>query len=86
MITSPGTYDPINRNPAGQTLHGDHAYVSYQVPAGARKLPLVFWHGYGQSAKTWQTTPDGRAGFQTIFLPHRFPVYLIDQPRRGRAV
>jgi len=66
-------------------LHGDHAYVFYQVPVNARKLPLVVWHGHGQSAKTWETTPDGREGFQNIFLRRRFPVYLIDQPRRGRA-
>jgi pimeloyl-ACP methyl ester carboxylesterase len=43
------------------------------------------WHGHGQSAKTWETTPDGREGFQNIFLRRRFPVYLVDQPRRGRA-
>lgn len=93
VITAPGTFDPIRQgayNPAGpdsagQTLHGDHAYVFYQVPANARKLPLVFWHGHGQSGKTWETTPDGREGFQTIFLRRRFPVYIIDQPRRGRA-
>ena len=93
VVTAPGTFDPVNHgafNPAnqaseGQTLHGDHAYVSYQIPDKARKLPLVFWHGYGQSAKTWETTPDGREGYQTIFLRRRFPVYLVDQPRRGRA-
>ncbi len=50
-----------------------------------RKLPLVFLHGFGQFTKTWETTPDGREGFQTIFLRRRFPVYLIDQPRRGHA-
>ena len=43
------------------------------------------WHGYGQSAKTWETTPDGREGFQNIFLRRGYGVYLIDQPRRGRA-
>jgi pimeloyl-ACP methyl ester carboxylesterase len=93
VTTVPGTFDPIKQgaynpagtDPAGQTLHGDHAYVFYQVPVNARKLPLVFWHGHGQSAKTWETTPDGREGFQNIFLRRRFPVYLIDQPRRGRA-
>ena len=93
VITAPGTFDPIRQgayNPAGpdsagQTLHGDHAYVFYQVPTNARKLPLVFWHGHGQSGKTWETTPDGREGFQTIFLRRRFSVYVIDQPRRGRA-
>ena len=89
--TSPGTFDPIadgsfnpaNQATAGQTLHGDHATVLYQVPADARPLPLVFWHGYGQSLRTWQTTPDGREGFQTIFLRNRYPVYLLDQPGRG---
>jgi hypothetical protein len=92
VVTAPGTFDPIVQgaytptpDPKGQTLHGDHAYVFYQVPANARRLPLVFWHGHGQSAKTWETTPDGREGFQTMFLRRRFPVYLLDQPRRGRA-
>jgi hypothetical protein len=93
VVTAPGTFDPIRHgafNPAdqsvaGQTLHGDHAYVFYQVPANARRLPLVMWHGHGQSVKTWETTPDGREGFQNIFLRRRFPVYLVDQPRRGRA-
>jgi hypothetical protein len=93
VVTAPGTFDPIAQgaynpagaDPRGQTLHGDHTYVFYQVPANARRLPLVFWHGHGQSAKTWETTPDGREGFQTIFLHRRFPVYLLDQPRRGRA-
>lgn len=93
VITAPGTFDPIkhgafnptNQNYEGQTLHGDHAYVFYQIPDKARKLPLVFWHGYGQFSKTWETTPDGREGYQNIFLREHFAVYLIDQPRRGRA-
>ena len=93
VITNPGTFDPIkdgafnpaNQSSAGQTLHGDHAFVYYQIPVKARKLPLVFWHGHGQSMKTWQTTPDGREGFQNIFLRRRFPVYLVDQPGRGEA-
>lgn len=85
VITNSGAYDAIQRSPAGQTLHGDHAYVFYQVPVKARRLPLVLWHGIGQFSKTWETTPDGREGFQNIFLRRRFPVYVIDQPRRGRA-
>ena len=85
VVTNSGTYDATNRSPAGQTLHGDHAYVFYQIPVRARKLPLVLWHGIGQFSKTWETTPDGREGFQNIFLRRRFPIYVIDQPRRGRA-
>ena len=36
----------------GHTYHGDHAYVFYQKPVGARKYPLVFAHGVGQFSKT----------------------------------
>ncbi len=85
VITNPGTFDPYNPTPAGQTFHGDHAYVFYQIPVEARKYPLVMWHGIGQFSKTWETTPDGREGFQNIFVRRRFPVYVIDQPRRGDA-
>lgn len=85
VIANPGLFNPYNPSPEGQTFHGDHAYVFYQVPANARKYPLVMWHGFGQFSKTWETTPDGREGFQNIFLRKRFPVYLIDQPRRGDA-
>lgn len=85
IVTKPGTFNPKQPAAEGQTLHGDHAYVFYQVPANPRKLPLVFLHGAGQFSKIWETTPDGREGFQTIFLRRRFPVNLIDQPRRGNA-
>lgn len=93
VIQSLGTFDPIahgffnptNQNTEGQTLHGDHATVFYQIPTQAKKFPLVFWHGYGQSMRTWQTTPDGREGFQSIFLKKKYPIYLIEQPRRGQS-
>lgn len=85
VITNPGTFDSYNFSPAGQTIHGDHAYVFYQIPANAKQLPLVFLHGAGQFSKTWETTPDGRDGFQNIFLKKGYGVYLVDQPRRGDA-
>lgn len=69
VVTAPGTLDnskPLD--PSGQTLHGDHAYVFYQKPVKAKKNVIVFLHGAGQSGKTWETTPDGRDGFQNIFL------------------
>lgn len=82
----PGTFDLDSAlEPQGQTFHSDHAYAFYQVPDDARELPLVFLHGAGQSKKTWETTPDGREGFQNIFLRKKFQVYLLDQPRRGEA-
>jgi pimeloyl-ACP methyl ester carboxylesterase len=86
VITAPGLFNPqIPFSFEGQTLHGDHAYVFYQIPVNARHFPLVFLHGLGQFSKTWESTPDGREGFQNIFLRRGFATYLIDEPRRGRA-
>lgn len=85
VISNAGTFDAYKPTAAGQTFHGDHLYTFYQIPVNAHKYPLVMWHGIGQFSKTWETTPDGREGFQNIFLRKRFPVYLIDQPRRGNA-
>ena len=86
VATAPGEYDPQDfRRPDGQSAYADHAYVSYQIPVNARQLPLVFLHGGFQSSKTWESTPDGREGFDSIFLRRRFSVYLVDQPRRAKA-
>lgn len=82
---TPGTYDNDRPTAAGQTLHGDHLYAFFQVPQNPRPLPIVMLHGAYQSARSWETTPDGREGFQTLFLRRRYAVHLVDQPRRGRA-
>jgi pimeloyl-ACP methyl ester carboxylesterase len=85
VLSTPGTYNNNNPSSQGQTLHGDHLYAFYQVPQDPKALPIVMLHGAYQSARSWETTSDGREGFQTIFLRRGFPVYLVDQPRRGRA-
>ncbi len=40
IVSNPGTFDYLKQTPDGQTLHGDHAYVFYQIPVKARKYPL----------------------------------------------
>lgn len=51
-ITAPGKYDGSKPTDfAGETMHGDHAYVFYQKPVNAKKHCLVFLHGYGQSGR-----------------------------------
>jgi len=86
ITTRDGSFDPRDpMNPAGQTLHGEHARVTFQIPLDARPLPLLFWHGWWVDSSCWDTTPDGREGFRTLFLRRGFPVYLLDQPRRGSA-
>ena len=71
--------------PEGQIAYGDHAYAFYQVPVDARPYPLIFQHGGAQCKRTWETTPDGREGFQTLFLRKGYTTVLIDQPRMGEA-
>lgn len=85
VVRTPGAYDNNKPTAAGQTFHGDHLYAFYQIPQNPKPLPIVMLHGAYQSARSWETTSDGREGFQTIFLRRGFPVYLVDQPRRGRA-
>lgn len=85
VLKTPGSYDNNKPTAAGQSLHGDHLYAFYQVPQNPRALPIAMLHGAFQSARSWESTPDGREGFQTLFLRRGFPVYLVDQPRRGRA-
>lgn len=69
----------------GVTFHGDHGYAQFYIPQDSRNYPLVMWHGIGQSGKTYESTPDGREGYQAILTRRDWPVYIIDQPRRGRA-
>jgi len=85
VIRTPGEYDNDAPSSAGQTFHGDHLYAFYQVPRDTNPLPLIFWHGAYQSGRSWETTSDGREGFQTLFLRKGYTTYVIDQPRRGRA-
>ena len=51
------------------TITVDQMYVRYQVPAtAAPHRPLVFIHGCCLTGKTWETTPDGRMGWDEFFL------------------
>ena len=69
----------------GQRAYGDFAYVEYQKLVKSKKLPLIFQHGGAQSKRTWESGPDGREGFNTMFVRAGYSVYLVDQPRSGEA-
>lgn len=82
----PGTFSEENfTTEDGQRAYGDFAYVEYQKPVKAKKLPLIFQHGGAQSKRTWESGPDGREGFNTLFVRAGYSVYLVDQPRTGEA-
>jgi pimeloyl-ACP methyl ester carboxylesterase len=70
--------------PSG-TVSVEQMYVHYQVPTRASGVPLVLIHGCCLTGKTWETTPDGRMGWDEYFVRRGHPVYVIDQVARGRS-
>ena len=70
---------------AAGTVTVDQMYVRYQVPADAKGKPIVLIHGCCLTGKTWETTPDGRMGWDEYFVRRGHPTYLIDQVWRGRS-
>jgi hypothetical protein len=61
-------------------------YVQYQIPVnGSRHVPVVMVHGCCLSSKTWETTPDGRMGWNEYFVRKDRPMYLADQVSRARS-
>src|SRR6202521_3144019 len=64
----------------------DQMYVQYQIPEGGEKhLPVVMVHGCCLSSKSYETTPDGRMGWNEYFLRKGRAVYLPDQVSRARS-
>jgi hypothetical protein len=64
----------------------DQMYVQYQIPEGADShLPVVMVHGCCLSSKSYETTPDGRMGWNEYFLREHRAVYLPDQVSRARS-
>lgn len=74
--------------PAGTVTVGQ-MYVRYQVPAAgaaeSNRTPIVMIHGCCLTGKTWETTPDGRMGWDEYFLRRGHAVYVVDQVSRGRS-
>jgi pimeloyl-ACP methyl ester carboxylesterase len=64
----------------------DQMYVRYQIPAGREKhIPVVMIHGGSLSGTSFETTPDGRMGWEEYFLRKRRAVYVPDQVARARS-
>jgi pimeloyl-ACP methyl ester carboxylesterase len=61
-------------------------YVRYMVPQGGEgNVPVVMVHGATLTGKSWETTPDGRIGWDEYFVRKGHPVYVPDQVGRGRS-
>src|SRR5262245_19692090 len=70
----------------GGDITVNQMYVQFQTPTdGDRHVPVVMVHGCCLSSKTWETTPDGRMGWNEYFVRRGRPVYLADQSSRARS-
>jgi pimeloyl-ACP methyl ester carboxylesterase len=83
--TNDGGDAASQRWPAGHVVV-DNVYTSYQYPADQRyPYPILFNSGGGHTARVYDTTPDGREGWLTLFLRQGFAVYGVDRPNTGRS-
>jgi len=67
------------------TITVDQIYVRYQIPTKAKGNSIVLIHGCCLTGKSWESTPDGRMGWDEYFVRRGFPTYVIDQSGRGRS-
>lgn len=74
------TIDPNGEFTTGQM------YVQYvKLEQSTKPYPVLLWHGGGCTGTSWETTPDGRQGWQMEFLRKGYDVYTSDAVERGRA-
>ncbi|WP_250494412.1 alpha/beta fold hydrolase [Caballeronia sp. GAWG1-1] len=83
VSTNQGAVHPVDQN--GEIIAGQMyvQYIRLERPTG--RWPLLLWHGGGMSGVNWETTPDGRPGWQMFFLRSGLDVYVSDAVERGRA-
>jgi pimeloyl-ACP methyl ester carboxylesterase len=67
------------------TITTGQIYVRHQIPVEARQSSIVLVHGGSLTGACWETTPDGRQGWDEYFLRRGFSTYVIDQVARGRS-
>jgi pimeloyl-ACP methyl ester carboxylesterase len=75
----------IGLGPAGHVTV-NQMYVRFMVPQGGDgNVPVVMVHGATLTGKSYETTPDGRMGWDEYFVRRGHPVYVPDQVGRGRS-
>ena len=84
MQLNPGSV-PVRLDPNG-VYQVEQMYAQYFLPQERRgKVPLLMWHGGGLTGVTYETTPDGREGWQHFFLRRGWEVVVSDAVERGRS-
>ena len=79
------TLSPLPAYAPSGTITVEQMYVHYQVPATQKGPSITLIHGCCLTGKTWETTPDGRMGWDEYFVRKGRAVYVVDQVARGRS-
>ncbi len=77
----------VYNDPLNPTSMAGQMYVRYQIPRERKKgaYPVVLVHGGGQLGTSFTGTPDDRSGWADYLLRRGFPVFVVDQPGRGKS-
>jgi pimeloyl-ACP methyl ester carboxylesterase len=77
---------PVRKSDPNGDYQVGQLYVQHFALASPKsKLPILFWHGGGLTGVTWETTPDGRAGWHEFFMRAGYDTFVSDAVERGRA-
>jgi len=77
---------PVRKSdPNGDYQFGQLYVQHFALKSPAAKFPVLLWHGGGLSGVTWETTPDGRAGWHEYFMRAGYDTFVSDAVERGRA-
>ena len=84
IVFSPGA-PPLRVNPNGQ-FQVEQMYAQFvRLQDPRARYPLILAHGGGLTGVTYETTPDGRPGWQMAFLRAGHDVFVTDAVERGRS-
>jgi hypothetical protein len=86
---SPATNSNMCSGTTNPGLHMiNQMYVAFMLPQaqnGKKHNPIGIIHGCCLSTKSWQTTPDGRMGWDEYFVRQGFSTFMMDQVGRARS-
>ena len=84
IVFTPGGV-PAKVDPNGR-YQVEQMWVQYFLVQNRKgKLPLLMWHGGGLTGVTYDTKPDGGAGWMQYFIRHGWDTYVSDAVERGRS-
>lgn len=76
---------PLRFDPNGTYTLGQ-IYVQFvRLAAPKWRFPVAFLSGGTSTGAIWENTPDGRHGWQMLFLSAGFDTYIADTCGKGRA-